>query len=151
MSEIESESLERTREAVRFALSHRPSRWYAEYVREDEPRPTERFSGPLRLYPTLEPLLPQEGSEPVCSREGLERLDQAIRNRSYLTSDIDAFARDVAIYFADAVLLALPGAFWIVEPGRLPRVQIPGGHYIDMFQVAMDAVETGEAFPLPSL
>ncbi|GAA3316203.1 hypothetical protein GCM10017710_27200 [Arthrobacter ramosus] len=145
MSEI-NESLERARAAVRFALSHPPSRLFAVYTQEDEARPTERFAGLLRLYPTLEPLLPREGKEVVCSREGLERLDEAIRNRSYPAGDVDDFSRDVALYYADTVLAAFPGAFWIVEPGRLPRVQVPGGHYIDMFQIAADRIHAAEPF-----
>jgi hypothetical protein len=145
VSGIEGESLERTRAAVKAALEYPPTRRYAAYVREDEAPRTEYFAGPLHLYHSLERLLPRKGNNIVCSREGLERLDEAIRNRAY-QGDVAEFSRDVAIYYADTVLTAFPGAFWIVEPGRLPRVQIPGGHYIDMFQIAATRVQAAEPF-----
>ncbi|MEO5320789.1 DUF6278 family protein [Arthrobacter sp. CC3] len=146
MSEKDDENLLKARRAVSAVLSKPPTRRYAAYTREDEAPAIARYAGPLRMYPSLEGILPWDGGSVACTREGLERLDEVIRDRKYPVADIQRFSQDVALYYGDTVLVAVSGAYWIIEPGRFPRVQITAQRYIDMFEIAMEQVLTARPF-----
>lgn len=146
MSNPDDEDLNRARAALAAFRANPPTRRYAEYRLADEETVEAKYRGPIGGYPLLEELLRNSDGSVPHTREGLARVDEIIRNRTYSDVDTDLLALEISQYYGDVVVTAIPDAYWVIEPGRFPRVQISAEHFVDMFLIAVDQIRAGQPF-----
>lgn len=114
------------RAALAAFRAHPPTQRYAQYRPVDEEPLKAKYGGVIGGYPRLEELLKDGYGSVPNTREGLERVDETIRDGTFADVDPDAMALEIALYYGDVVLSAIPGAYWILEPDRFPRVRDGG-------------------------
>ncbi|MDQ6754142.1 MAG: hypothetical protein M3017_12230 [Actinomycetota bacterium] len=146
MSNPNDDDVNSARAALAAFRAHPPTRRYAEYRPMDEEPLKAKYCGVIGGYPRLEELLRAGHGSVPYTRKGLERVDETIRDRNFSDVDPEALALEIALYYGDVVLSAIPGAYWIIEPGRFPRVQVSEKLFVDMFLIAVDQVKADHAF-----
>ncbi|WP_427130467.1 hypothetical protein [Pseudarthrobacter sp. S9] len=146
MSNPKYDDLNRARAALASFQAHPPTRGHAGYRPTLEEPLTAKYDGVIGGYPRLEVLLQGgDGSIPY-TRDGLARVDEMIRDRTFSDVEPETLALEIALYYGDVVLGAIPGAYWVIESGRFPRVQISEKHFVDMFLIAPVQIKAGQPF-----
>ncbi|WP_139346818.1 hypothetical protein [Sinomonas mesophila] len=144
-SESSDEQLEQARRALADLWNNMPQHRAARYQAGQGFGTTVSYHGTVRTYPHLDDLVGQVGGAPL-SQEGLERVDDAIAQREFEDMDRNQIALEISLYYGDVIVKSHPSAYWIIEQGRFPRVQLDQEHFIDMFLIAKDNIERGRPF-----